>query len=162
MALVTTGFTLYVELVDRGLNSTTKSFELNSADYATALTDAADVISKLKDITDAAVKSYSISEKFAENAFVVPSLGEIENQALLLYRLTVDPTKAATQTIPAPKDSIFLATSGKLYNEVKIDNAAVIVWRALFMTGGKCFISDGEVAAALESGKRIHRKSRRG
>jgi len=162
MALVADGFNLSVTLADRGGNTTVKSFDLTSADHATALTDATAILAALTGVSDASVKGYTIGTRYVENAFVLPTVGEIENQAMLTFRLYGDPLKKATFTIPAPKDAIFSASSGALYNQVDLADTEVIAMRNVFFTGGEATISDGETAVALENGKRIHRKSRRG
>jgi hypothetical protein len=162
MALVTDGFTLYVELVDRGGDSTTKSFELSSANYAAAITDAATVVAALDAATYAKIRQYSVSEKFKEDSFTLPLLGQIEEQALLVLRLSSDPTKSATTSIPAPVDGMFMDTSGDGFNVIDPTDSVVIAYVDLFKTGNQAYISDGEIASSLVSGRRIHRKSRRG
>lgn len=163
MALTQKGFELAITLVDTGSNATTKTLSLTSADSAAAATDAADVMAKFAALTDAKIKAYSINEVFVEDNFSFPTSAEVENQALLLFRVTTDPTKAATFTIPAPKTAIMVSSIGAGYNQVDLANADVVAFRGLFQGAtNKLTISDGEKVSVLESGKRIHRKSRKG
>lgn len=167
MALVarTHPFELRVELVDNSGKSTTKTYELQSADAATAATDSAAIIAALNAVTEAVIKSYSIAHMFVENALVLPASGvENENQALLNIRLASDPTKYATHAIPAADPGIFVAASGAGANVVDTGDAALNTYVALFTSTNEAYISDGELAdGALDfSGKRRHVKSRIG
>lgn len=162
MAFVSGGFFLVVDLVDNGNNHTVRTFELDTdADNVSA--DVATVLSGLGGLTDAVVASHYYYEKLVNDSFAFPAAGvQIENQALLDFQLAGDPTKTGTQSIPAPKAAIFVASSGDGANTVNTGYSAVSTWAALVVTGGKIFISDGEHAASLLGGKRRHVKSRRG
>jgi len=163
MALVSSGFWLSVTLRDNGGNDTTRRYQLTSADAAAAATDSATILAALNAVTDAVIVGWFNYEAFVEDAFAYPGSGvEIENLALLDFDIVDHPEKSATLTIPAPAPAIFVATSGAGANIVNTANAAVIAYAALFQTGGESFISDGETAQTLVSGKRIHRKSSRG
>lgn len=162
MALVTYGFTLQVELVDRGGDITTKTYDLTATTHADALTASAAIVGALDAVTNAKIRSYSVSEKYKDNAFTLPLLGQIEEQALIVLRLTSDPTKSATHTIPAPVDGIFMDTSGEGFNTVDGTDSLLQAYLDIFDATGESYISDGERSAGFVSGKRIHRKSRRG
>lgn len=166
MPLVTTGFKLSVILVDTGGNTSTKVFDLQAATYAAAVTDAATIIAALNPITTAAIRSYSIAEKFEEDAFTFPTAAEIENQAEIVVRLATM-NKYATIYVPSPIASIFVSPNGDGYNIVDGTDALVAAYLALFNAGAEAYLSDGEtitptVAQRFKSGKRIHRASRDG
>lgn len=165
MALVarTHPFELFVRVADNSGKTTSKTFELQSADAAAAATDSAAIIAALNAVTAGVVKSYSINHVFVENALVLPASGvENENQALLSIRLASDPTKYAGFAIPAADPAIFVAASGAGANVVDTSNAAVNTLVALFTSTNEAYLSDGELAdSSLDfSGKRRHVASR--
>lgn len=163
MALTEQGWFLFVTLRDNGGNDTTKTYQLAAADALEADTAAAAVISALNAVTDAVIVSYGYYAKMVEDAFAYPGEGvQIENLAQLNFTLVDRPNVTITHTIPAPNIGIFVASSGAGANIVDTGDSALVAYRDLFRTGGNVLISDGEVADSLVSGKRIHRKSRRG
>lgn len=162
MALVSTGWELIVTLADRGLNIVTKTYEMTAATAAAAATDAAAILAALNAVTDANIKGYRLAEVFAEDAFATPNLGEVENQALLIFRLDSNPFKKASHYIPAPIDGIFVGAQGPTYNVLDNTDAAVLTYVGLFQSGGEALISDGETVDVLEGGRRIHRQSSKG
>jgi len=165
MAFVSGGWDLAVTLVDRGLNQVTKTYEFNPAtvtDDAEAATAMAAVIAALDGVTEAKIKGYRISQAFYDDAFTTPTVGEVENLAVLTMRIAGDPFKKVTHSIPAPEPSIFQAASGVGWNEVDTAAALVTAYRDLFTAGNELVISDGENISAIESGRRAHRKSYKG
>lgn len=164
MALVESGYSLNVSLVDNGANVTVKTFDLDAADMAEATTQTATVLAEIAKVSDAVVKGYSIAQRFVEDALVLPAGGvQIENQASIVASLYGNPSKFVALYIPAPKSTIFVAQSGKAANTVDITDPDVISYAGLFAnTGGIAYISDGERIGALIGGKRIHRGSRKG
>lgn len=165
MAITSVGFELTVTLVDSsGVNTANKTYELVAADAAAAATASATIMAALAGVTDAAIKGYSIAERFAETGtFTLPADAEIENQAMLVGRVDGNPFKKWTTTIPAPKIGIFVSSTGANRNVVDLLDAAVVAYRDLFQAPGNvATISDGETLDVLESGKRVHRHSSRG
>ena len=166
MALVSAGWELSVTLVDSGNDTSTKRYALQSATAAAAATDAATIIAALDAISTATIRSYSLGEKFEEDAFTFPTLTEIENQAEIVVRLATL-NKFATLYIPAPSASIFVAGSGDGFNIVDGTDTLVGNYLALFNSGAEAYLSDGEfitptVANRFKSGKRIHKASKNG
>jgi len=164
MALVANGFALNVTLTDQGGNDTSRTYDLNSADAATAALDAATVMAALGNVTDAKVKAYSIASKFIDNSFTLPTGGvQVENQAKIGLTISGLPNKRGYVTIPAPKDTIFVGASGAAYNQVDFADLSVIAFVDLFSTGGVAYISDGETGTTVNPvGKRIHVRSNKG
>src|SRR5664279_379361 len=164
MSLVVGGFRGEVSLIDNGGNVTRRTYDLTAADIDGANTDMSTIIvPAVVAVTDAKVIGYSVASVFVESSLTLPASGvEIENLALLDLSIVSHPEKTATLTIPAPKPAIFVATSGDGANVVNPSNAAVLAYGAIFEASGQSYISDGEVALAIVSGKRIHRASRRG
>jgi len=163
MALVTQGFRLVTQMKDTGGNLTTRSYQMTAADYATAQTDAVDIITKLKAVSDAAVSGYHIQEVFVENAFALPGAAEVENQALLTLPIAGKPNKSASVSIPAPNVGIMAGLTGPNFNVVDFTDTNLIAFVNLFITGGKAKLSDGEVVVLTNGrGKRVHARSNRG
>jgi len=162
MAYVANGFFMSVDLVDNGNNKTTKTYDLQGADLAEATTNAGTILTALAAVTDATIKGYNIGSRFTNDAFAFPAANvNIENLALITLGITNDPTKSATITIPAPKSTLFVETSGAGANNFSNSGAGQTYWQ-LFTVGGEAYLSDGETAEVFFSGKRIHRGSRRG
>ena len=163
MALVADGFDLVVQLVDTGGNSTTRTYNLNSADAAAAATDSAAVMAALNAVTDATISGYSINTRFVENALAYPADAEIENNARITAKIVGRPNRSATIEIPAPNVGIFTGTEGPSFNVVDIADAALQTFLQLFDGAGEVSVSDGEqIIVSSAVGKRIHKKSIRG
>lgn len=164
MALASQGFTGYVTVADNGNDRSTKSFNLRAATYANAATAMETIVSALQGVSNAVIVGYGVTHVFAEDAFVVPTDDSVQNemQALLTVSIAGQPLKSATITIPAPKQGLFVATSGSGANTIDTTDAAVQAYVDLFKSTGVAYISDAEDADVLKEGRRIHRGSRKG
>lgn len=169
MALASVGFFNNVVLVDSGGNKATLRYQLTSADMATAQADAAADVALLDAVTQALVKSYNVGESFEDGAadFAVQGV-HIENLASIVARIDSVEKKFAQIKIPAPRDEIFQALTGEDSNDIDPANADLVAYLNIWETaGGNAELSDGETllspgTAGNVSGKRIHRKSRKG
>jgi hypothetical protein len=89
----------------------------------------------------------------------------VEEKAVLTLQLETA-GKKATFTIPAPKDTLFVAASGPNYNVVDGADSAIVALVGDFLTtGGSFYISDGETVAdtgGFIKGRRTHRASSKG
>jgi hypothetical protein len=163
MALVSDGFKLNVNLVDKGANITSRQYELLAADAATALTQSTAIIAALNAVTDAVVVGYGFGENFVEDNLVYPLTAEIENQAFFSAKIVGAPNKSATLSVPAPIEAIFTSAFGPGNNIVDMSNALVLTYLQLFDNTGPATISDGEqLVVSSASGKRRHVKSNKG
>jgi hypothetical protein len=162
MALAQKGFTLTVSLVDAGGNQATKKYSLLATTYADAATATVSILSALAAVTAAYIKGYRLTEVYVDAEVTFAPAGvEVENRALIVGQ-TVTDAKPCTIEIPAPVDGVFEGATGPQRNIVDIDDTDLNTYTDLFAAGGVCDISDGDVLAALLSGKRIHRASRKG
>jgi hypothetical protein len=164
MALVSAGFEASVVLVDTGGNKATRTFELTAATNAEALTDMATIVGLYQALTNAVVESYRVAEKFIEDAFNYP-IGNVnvEELASVVVGVTDKPDDPHTIKIPAPKDLLFVAATGKSRNTVDVTVAALLAFMATYNPGSNATFSDGDTWDGLiHSGKRIHRGSRLG
>jgi hypothetical protein len=164
MAVVSAGRFATIHLKDQGGNGTTRTFELVAVTDTQAQIDVASILIKLLAVTNAKLDTYSISEKFVENAFTLPTGAEVENQLQITVPIAGKPNKSGTISIPAPKDGVFVAASGEGYNQPDFTDSALIAYVDIFTaTGNQSKISDGEVAVLTNAkGKRVHAKSNRG
>jgi len=152
MALVSDGFFYVVTLADNDGNETIKRYELTSADYATAVTDGAAIITALTNVSDGEVVGTEIVQKFVENAVSLPAVLTPASEIVSVTSLKAGAgSQKANYAIPMPKEAIM---SG---NSLIVTNAAVQAYNALYAAGGEAFISDGESLATADPlrGKRV-------
>lgn len=151
MAFVANGFGLVVTLRDKIGNTTTKQYDLTSANHAAAVTDAGVIIAALEGLSKAAVLNYDIKTKMIQDTVVVPTSDMPVSVGISVTTNLTTAGKKANWSVPMPEDA---AMSG---NDVITTNALVIAYQALFIAGGKATISDGEVASGTSplSGKLV-------
>ena len=171
MALVKQKWEVQITLVDKGANETTRSYPLVATDDAgdvTALVTevTAQIIPALLDVTLAVIKKWTLRLLYLETSLTLPSDSgaEIEAHALVTIPIYGIPNKSAVVDIPAPKETVFLSTSGPGYNIVDTSTDEVRAYRGLFSQAGNiAYISDGEQLANVDGkGKRTHSKSQHG
>lgn len=163
MALVSTGFWAVIALVDNGGNVTRKTYHLRAADFTAATTDTGDILDALAAVTDSVIEGYQIEQRFSNDAFSYPAIGvQNENQALLDIAVADNFNKTATLTIPAPKATLFVGTAGPTANVVDVTDPLILAYVDVFKATGQAYISDGEDADFIKSGRRIHKKNNKG
>jgi hypothetical protein len=154
-------FELSVTVVDESSVDSVLSYELTAATYAAAVTDSAAIVAALEAVTQSAVKGQRISGVYYDSAFAAPTSGRSNSEkAVVTGLISGVPTKSAVFAIPNPEDTLFGAPATRAFNVVDLTDAALIAYGALFQTGGKALISDGEVLGALVKGVRVTRSSR--
>lgn len=157
MTIAGTGkWLLSVKLIETSLKTTEKRYELTSADYAAAVIDAASVITKLEAVSDLEVVEYHFYEEHVEDTIVIPTAAQKENQALLSLRIAGNPLKNVTHAIPGASAGIFIAATGPDSDRVDTADTQLVAYAGMFMSGGECYISDGETADNLNGGHRRH------
>ncbi|MCK5613838.1 hypothetical protein KAR91_68875, partial [Candidatus Pacearchaeota archaeon] len=67
--------------------------------------------------------------------------------------------KKANIKVPGPVDALFGAEGTQGFNVLDTDNALILTYHAMFEAAGIVYVSDGEDAETLISGKRISAKS---
>lgn len=135
-------------------------FELGAADYADAETIQAAIHAAWANVSNCAIlKSYVYQEMY-EDAYVQNSAhGERENQIEWNWQLP-NPLKSHTSKTPGAIEGCFVALSGPNNNIIDLVDAGVVAWETLY-TDGDILASDGETAADLISGKRVHIRSKK-
>ena len=150
------GFFLSVSLTDTQGDVSTLRYELQSADYATAVTDTTAIVSALSAVTGSVVSSTSMSFVRDEDTFAFPTGADNGVRARLTFQL-VNSIEKASLDIPAPQNGIFVSALGPNNNIVDIADTALVTDVQLFQAGGKSFISDGELSDFVLRGKRTTR-----
>lgn len=173
LAYGSTPVRLIVTLRDEAQNQTTKTYVVPTSvwDPATALwadlvTLRDGLVTALNLISDGLIWKASVMIGQAEDTAVIGAAGsEVENIASVVVNLATI-GKTAVLQIPAPVIGLFQGSSGKPKNQVDIADADLNTYVDLFQTtGGDFVLSDGEFVddtTPIDSGKRIHRKSRKG
>ena len=162
MAIVPGRWFTVVNFRDNNNNNTMRRYELNAADSAAATVIQTALLAALGNMTQCAIPSYYTYQEEIENALTLPGANvEVQNIAELLFDIVGAPNKSARINVPAPPIGIFVAVSGAGAKIVDTGDPAVMAFRDLFLND-QIFVSDGELAATLISGKRIHRASRDG
>lgn len=126
----------------------------NPADYAAALVSQTAIVTDLAGVTDAVITGYHTYQEVYNDAVALPSDVQLDDEALLTFRLASNPLKSGTVSIPAAKDAIFEGETGPAYNIVDIENAEVAAFAANFLLDALFWISDGEQADELIAGVR--------
>jgi len=162
MALVNQGYWGWVTLADTGGQRTTLHYQLRGADEIGAASNMTAIRAALTNISDSVEIAYGLGYRYEEDSIAYPA-GNVQNENKLSCTVTLaGGAKRANFKVPAPKVGCFVAASGPGNNECNVAAGIVTAYYALFTLAGACFISDGEDATVLESGKRIHAKSNKG
>lgn len=169
MAFVSDHYELTVQLVDAGGDVTTRSYRFRDSDTAgdisALITQQNALLTALQAVTLATIKRYSLARVGVNDAFGLPTSGQVEEAALITAQIDGDVLDSATISIPAPVDGIFQAAPGYLgYNDVDMTDTALGTFLGNFVGSSSAFlVSDGEaINLAVSSGKRVHRRSTRG
>lgn len=150
---------LSVQIGSNNGNAMPATYKLRATAWATVVTDAADIITALNAVTAGKVKGYTLSSRAVEDAYTIPTALQAgyNEKAIVVVSLEGDPTKTATINIPMPEDGLFLAGAGSPnYDVIDISDAAVTAYVGLFTEEGPCYISDGESADLILSGRRVN------
>ena len=149
-----------ITLVETSGKKTQKRFEQSApADDAAARAAALALATDIAAVSDAVVSAYHCYQEFVEDALSLPSSAELQNQAVLVVGIEDEPTKSAQIVIPAPKDSIFVASTGSGYDILDTTDSDVIAFFANFDSEALYYVSDGEQADGLVGGRRRHSAS---
>jgi len=150
------GFFLTVTLVDTKNQQSTLEYELQSADMATAQTDATAILGKLALVSDSKAINYGISLRYEEDAFTFPVSAD-NNVRLRLVGQIKDQSEKAVFEIPAPKQTLFVASVGENSAIADLADTDLVNYVQTFQTGGESFISDGELLDFTLKGRKVAR-----
>ena len=158
MAIVASHFEITARLVDEGANFSTMRFQCRDTAYADVVVAKTNLVAALDAVTDCVIQRVTISEVWSNDAFAYPTDVETANKLSMSIELTGGLGKKANLKVPGPVDGIFGASGTAGFNVLDTANALILTYVALFESGGEFYISDGEDAETLISGKRIHAK----
>lgn len=158
--------TVNATFYDEAQNSTYRSITIPwDTDLATTLANAIDVLDDLYPATDAQVMA-TVRLSLVQNPIVPAQAGsEVENCAAVTCTLVTDATHKTpyhTVEIPAPKIGMFVGTTGPNKNVVNTAAAILVNFLSHFEVGEQAVLSDFQNIASIDSGKRVHKRSRKG
>lgn len=167
MAIAQQNWELFSEWIDQGGNVTSRTFQLVSTDTADDIsavrTDASAVLAAFAAASDAKLKGYRLSAVYVEDALTLPAAAQVENNLQISAKIAGMPNKSARIEIPAPKETLFLATTGENNNRADFADPLLAAVVNLFKTTGNAYVSDGEQITDQDiKGRRVHHKSARG
>lgn len=168
MAFVAQGWKLVLSFVDAGGNPTSRTFDLvatdDAGDLSPVIDDVTAIIAAYTAATDAILVSQQVSKVTLNDSVVLPTTSvNVEENLQVSAKIAGMPNKSAVFEIPAPKIGAFQQTSGPGRNLANFTTGPLPDVVNLFTTGGKVYISDGEVITAQGiKGKRVHHKSTKG
>lgn len=167
MAFEDANFGMSVTFIDSGSNTATRDYMMDDTitTYTDAEAQAVLMVPSVQALSDAPIASYRVFKTYNEAALVLPATVQIENTMSLTYQLVLAGNKKANLNVPAPKIGNFVAATGPQSNIVNTNettNTLLAAWTDFFQPAGKFTLSDGEKAARILSGKRVHKKSSRG
>lgn len=152
------GYFLTMTVVDRNQDDATLTYELRSATMAEALTDSAAIMADFLLVSQAKISGYGVSQRFVEDALVLPTSGELQIKARIGIRLA-DGQGNETLDIPAPKEEIFVSLTGKGNKIVNTAYGDLVGYVSNYYTAGTAFISDGEAVDAMTEGRKVSSKT---
>ena len=148
---------LTVQVGSNNGSSMPVTYKLRATAWATVITDTTDILTALNAVTAGKVKGYTLSSRAVEDAYTIPTALQAgyNETATVVVSLEGDPTKTATIRIPMPEDTLFLGAVGTPnYDVIDIGATEIQNYVGLFTEEGPCYISDGESADLILSGRR--------
>lgn len=157
--------TVSIVIMDESGNRAAKVLKVTGATPADVITNAQTLATDLAPLTDGGLSSIIVSLQYVDDAWVGAQPGsEVENRAALALKLEAGTFQQeyATMEIPSADIGIFVAATGASKNIVDTSDTALNTFVDHFKTGGIAKIASNQVVESLESGKRVHKASRRG
>lgn len=136
-------YPVHVSCIDAYNGIFTKRFEVDAIDYATALTDAAAMITDFETLCAGAVLFYTVATKVLEGE--TPEALSNRDEGFT-WQMDLDNGKRATLKLPAP-----VKTAAQADRSIDLTNAAVVNFLAHWIDG-PFLISDGETAVGVIKG----------
>lgn len=165
MALTSQRFEVEVTFMESSGKTVNRTYEAASTVTTPAglATNWALALPFVQAMTDSVISQYVYKQVFVEDALVLPTDAENNDQALFSGKIAGDPTESAILSVPAASIGIFVTPTGKGRDVVDMSDSAVQSFVDLFSDGGTngdWVISDGEQwSEATVSGKRRNTKS---
>lgn len=171
MAITKDHYEFYIQAVDAGGDKTTRRWTLRGSDTAgdisDLLTECTDLMTDFAAVSNAVIVKSGLTAVFVNSGYSLPSVGQVEEHALISCPIYQDPLKTAIIDIPAPKDGIFVGApgDGDSYNQVDVTDTDLLNYLVNFNGAASQFlVSDGEsiVDNVNVKGRRTHSHSSNG
>lgn len=157
MAIVNDGFGLRVTLGCSNDKKMNLNYELTAADYDEAVTTTTTILTRIGAVSAGAVQGYSITARAVEDAYSRPTSDDAEygEKASVTVGILDNPLKSANFVIPMPKIGIFVQPLGVNRDVIDVADTDLIAYKNIFGSDALAYISDGEAAENILSGKRV-------
>lgn len=139
-------FGLTMIFLDGYSRKTSRSYEIEAIDHATALADAASFVAATAPMTRCGIVKWRLWQDVDYATAVVPGANKAAGLTMVWELSPAGSEKLAPTKLPAPFEAHF-DSNGNL----DLADAAVLAYAAQ-MTSGNVLISDGEVAVELKKG----------
>lgn len=150
MAMTFAFYRLNVDFTETSGKSVRRTYKLNPAvvtDDTIAEDTATTILAELVLLTNSVINSMQLSRVYFDTN-ALPASAENSNQALITAKLTGKPNQSGVISIPAAKDGIFVAATGKGHDVVDVADTDLADFLGDFLPGGEIVISDGDTAVA--------------
>ncbi len=138
-------FKLTLTLEDAFKRKSVRRFDVEAADFATALTNAATFASDYADIADAQILKYEVGQPFEYSDTIVA--GANIDAGITLTMEINNSSKEAAVKVPSPDLAVVNADG-----TVNLTHTKITTLMSHFLSGF-VLVSDGEVVTALKRGK---------
>lgn len=167
-ALSTGTYMVQMTIEDEAGDSVTRAIEVPfDTNIATTTGNIPAILDDWKAATAGQIVTASVTLYYIDDAPKTPVVGaEVEGQASISVSLNSTlpngQPQPATISVPAPEIAMFVAASGPSKNVVDVSDLLVTGLVANYQAGGKATLANGKLAVNILSGKRVHRRSRKG
>lgn len=164
MALVFQKYRLTTTFIDTAGEKVKRSMVLTAPDEVNARSAAVGIMTAYSTVSNAKIAGYEITSIFVEDALSLPADADVKEVLVVNAPIAGRPNKRGWLSIPAPKDTMFYATSGNDANIANMTNPVLLVlikvWASAANGGwGTGLLSDGETILLTDmAGERQHRK----
>lgn len=139
-------FKLTVKMEDAYTRRTTRRWDVEALDFATALAGVPAHLTALANLSECKILSYTLGQE-TSYADTVDAGANVDEGVTFSVSIAGSPEKRASQKVPAPVKTIFNSDGS-----VDLTNGLVTAYAANFLSG-LILVSDGEVVGAFESGR---------
>ena len=152
------GYYFNITVMDKNMDTVNLDYALRATNDLEADLEAAAILTAFDAVSLAVVVGYSIGQRFVNDSIGIPTAGEVQIKARLSFQ-EKDSFHKGTFDIPAPKETIFLATTGKMNNVVDVANSDVTDYADLFRAAGVAYVNGGESLEYLLEGRKVSSRS---
>jgi len=152
------GWFLTITVQDRNMDYVTLTYELRATNEIEAEAERTAIFTAFDAVSQAVIVGYGLSQRFVNDSIGIPAAGEVEVKARISYQLK-DSFHKGTFDIPAPKETVFLALTGKQNKVVDVAKTIVTDYADLFRAAGSAYIGGGGSLEYLLEGRKVTSRS---